>query len=176
MDQRIDWTQQFTRGTWSNPRTTTTWTYLPVGTVTGIHLCTGFDVQTASWTRGFIGAEVNLLIASSVSGNGALFEKGRGGVELDNEAASKQQGSAYIHDVVANRDRIAYVIGITRELISSPFDPPTRDDWLTSARQHPYRNIPNNERTRYSLEKGVVTCSREICARWWRERIVFVHF
>lgn len=86
-------------------------------------MCTGFDVQTRSSARAFIGAEVNLLIASSVPGNGALFEKGVG---LDNEPATNK--ARRIYDVVANRDRIAYVIGITRELISSPFDPPTRDD------------------------------------------------
>lgn len=52
-----------------------------------------------------------------------------------------QQPTRRIYDVVANRDRIAYVIGITRELISSPFDP--RDDWLTS----------DEQRARYSLEE-----------------------
>lgn len=76
-------------------------------------MCTGFDVQTRSSARAFIGAEVNLLIASSVPGNGALFEKGVG---LDNEPATNK--ARRIYDVVANRDRIAYVIGITRELIS----------------------------------------------------------
>lgn len=52
-----------------------------------------------------------------------------------------------VYDVVANGDRVAYVIGITRELISSPFDPPPRDDSLTSGEQ-PANNVPKPRQQR----------------------------
>lgn len=127
-------------------------------------------VQTQSSTRALtgIGAEVNLLIASSQFQVTAHYSEGGGG--LDNEPATDKDRLC-VYDVVANRDRVAYVIGITRELISNPFDPPPRDDWLTSGEQ-PANNVPKprQERTR----RAVLSREREGGGRRGLRQLVYL--